>query len=184
MFVDDDSAVLATLHDPEAQLDFTDTRINRLTVTKTVTGNMGNKEKVFDFELTLGDNRGVPVRFEKTNYDGSKSSGTAVFTGSKYAFTLRHGESITFSYIIGGSSYTVTELNGESEGYEVTYTGERSGTLDLDTEVGVRNTRQSIIPTGIETPIGISLAAAAIAAVVAFFIVKSRKKERKTLKKE
>ena len=182
--VDNNEAVLAELHDLAEEtertvtLDFADTRINRLAVTKTVTGNMGNKEKDFSFELTLGDNQGIPVRFEKTNADGTTASGTAEFTGGKYAFALRHGEQIVFDYIVGGNTYSVTELNGEAEGYEVTYSGENAGTLDLDTVINVKNTRQSIIPTGTIVPAGLAGGGILVATIVAVTILKNRKKEQ------
>ena len=182
--VDNNEAVLAELHDlaevteRTVTLNFADTRINRLAVTKTVTGNMGNKEKDFSFELSIGDNRGVPVRFEKTNADGNKSSGVATLTGGKYSFTLRHGEQIVFDYIIGGNTYSVIELDGESDGYEVTYDGESSGTLGLDTTVEVKNTRQSIIPTGAFVSSSLAGAGILAAGAITIIVLKTRKKEQ------
>lgn len=90
-----------------------------LTISKTVTGTAGEKDKLFTFTVTLGA--------EGTySYTGSKS-GTIANGGT---VQLKHGESITISGIPEGTSYSVVE--SDNSGYEVTKTGD-TGTIAADT---------------------------------------------------
>ena len=90
-----------------------------LTISKTVTGTAGEKDKQFTFTVTLG----AEGSFE---YTGSKS-GTITSGGT---VQLKHGESITISGIPAETSYMVAE--SDNEGYEVTKTGD-TGTIAADT---------------------------------------------------
>ena len=90
-----------------------------LTISKTVTGTAGEKDKQFTFTVTIGA--------EGTyNYTGSKT-GTITSGGT---VQLKHGESITISGIPVGTSYAVVE--SDNSGYEVTKTGD-TGTIAADT---------------------------------------------------
>ena len=134
--------------------DVCDTRVCSLTVSKTVTGNMGSKDKDFGFELTLGDNSGVPVSYVKTKADSTQESGTAVFSGGKFLFSLSHGESVVFSNIVWGNSYKVTEPAAADEGYILSWIGPSEGTLSADTSVTACNDRNAVVSTGISSDDG------------------------------
>ena len=73
-----------------------------LTVTKTVTGDGADLELEFEF--------------------------TAVIGGVEHPFTLKHGQSKTFTDIPLGTAYTVTEADYTAEGYTLT-AGPYSGTI-------------------------------------------------------
>ncbi|MDD5917694.1 MAG: InlB B-repeat-containing protein [bacterium] len=90
-----------------------------LTISKTVTGTAGEKDKLFTFTVTLG----AEGSFE---YTGSKS-GTITSGGT---VQLKHGEYITISGIPADTSYMVVE--SDNSGYEVTKTGD-TGTIAADT---------------------------------------------------
>ena len=85
-----------------------------LTVVKTVTGIGGDTTKPFTFTVKLTDGSGSPVSgiFGDVEFN---ADGTATFT-------LKHGESKTFTGIPEGVKYTVSESG--NEGYTVTKTGE------------------------------------------------------------
>jgi len=85
-----------------------------LTVSKTVTGDLGDKTKDFTFKVTLAESVS----------DGTY--GDLTFTDGVATFTLKHGESKTATGLPAGVHYKVEE--SDNVGYTVTYTGE-TGTI-------------------------------------------------------
>lgn len=101
-----------------------------LTVTKTVTGNRGSWSQDFNFSVTFT----LPEDFDQavngepsisyTKSDGTSGrisfeEGQTILT---YDFQLRHGQSITFTDLPGGTSYDVDETN--SYGHSQSFTGD------------------------------------------------------------
>ena len=88
-----------------------------LTVSKTVTGNMGSKTKGFSFTLTCAEMAGQTVTVggeEKTFTD------KGVLT-----FTLRHGDSVAIENLPVGAEYSIVET--QALGYTTTYTVTENG---------------------------------------------------------
>ena len=99
---------------------FTNTRnvtpqYGSLTVKKTVTGDLADKEQYFNFTITF-DAEG------SYSYTGSKSG--TIKSGD--TVQLKHGESITISGLPAGTTYSVTE--SENNGYWVDASGDK-GTI-------------------------------------------------------
>ena len=117
----------------------------QLTVQKTVEGSMGSKTKQFQFQLKLTAPAGqvLPTELEYTKGD---ENGTIKSNGDVYAFTLAHEETIAIKGIPSQSTYTVTEVDGESNGYTVTQTN-ATGTIKADTVVSFVNTKNGSVPT-------------------------------------
>ena len=117
----------------------------QLTVKKTVEGSMGSKTKQFQFQLKLTAPEGqvLPTELEYTKGD---ENGTIKSNGDVYAFTLAHEETIAIKGIPSQSTYTVTEVDGESNGYTVTQTN-ATGTMKADTVVSFVNTKNGSVPT-------------------------------------
>ncbi len=92
-----------------------DIREGSLSVSKTVTGNGGDKEKRFSFVVTFSNTRGS---FEVS---GTGEAGKTIKSGD--TFTLAHGESITITGIPEGTTYKVQEVDYSDEGYTTTATG-------------------------------------------------------------
>lgn len=114
-----------------------------LSVGKTVSGSMGNKNKEFHFELKLtGDH--VPESLESSK-NGTDSTITG--TNGVFEFTLAHGETIRFKDIPLGLGYEVSETDGKSDGYTVTTDTAPVGTLSEDVEVNFTNNKNGSIPT-------------------------------------
>lgn len=117
---------------------FTNTRLYGLTVQKTVVGKAADKGKAFPITITLKDADGNPAS-GSYKYTGSVASdaagakepadGTLEFKNGTATVELAHGQRITIAGIPSGYKYTVVE--GEHDGYDVSYQGE-SGTLDHD----------------------------------------------------
>ncbi len=149
----------------------------QLTVKKTVEGSMGSKTKQFQFQLKLTAPEGqvLPTELEYTKGD---ENGTIKSNGDVYAFTLAHEETIAIKGIPSQSTYTVTEVDGESNGYTVTQKN-ATGTMKADTTVSFVNTKNGSVPTlaDMNTKIPFVLVILAIGGV-GFILWKKRKETR------
>lgn len=149
----------------------------QLTVKKTVEGSMGSKTKQFQFQLKLTAPAGqvLPTELEYTKGDETK---TMQLKNDVYEFTLAHEETIVIKGIPSQSTYTVTEVDGESNGYTVTQTN-ATGTIKADTTVSFVNTKNGSVPTlaDMNTKIPFVLVILAIGGV-GFILWKKRKETR------
>lgn len=84
-----------------------------LTISKTVTGMLGDTNKAFTFQIVDADNK--PVALTKDNCDG-----VLLNNGTDGKFTLKDGASITFKNLPSGQ-YKVVEDNYSGEKYETSY---------------------------------------------------------------
>lgn len=152
-------------------------KIHQLTVKKTVKGSMGSKTKQFQFQLKLTAPAGqvLPTELEYTKGDETK---TMQLKNDVYEFTLAHEETIVIKGIPSQSTYTVTEVDGESNGYTVTQTN-ATGTMKADTVVSFVNTKNGSVPTlaDMNTKIPFVLVILAIGGV-GFILWKKRKETR------
>ena len=144
-----------------------------LTVTKTVTGNLGDREKLFTFTLKVAG-----VNYSGT-YTLKRGGTTTVVTTSDGTFTLANGDSAEFELPPG--QVTVTEAN---EDYKTTFklgdgTGEEVNTktfnLSGNMTLAVTNTRNSILPMGAVQSVKIT-AFVGIAMLIGIFILLMRKR--------
>lgn len=149
----------------------------QLTVKKTVEGSMGSKTKQFQFQLKLAAPAGqvLPTELEYTKGDETK---TMQLKNDMYEFTLAHEETIVIKGIPSQSTYTVTEVDGESNGYTVTSTN-AAGTIKADTIVSFVNTKNGSVPTlaDMNTKIPFVFVILAIGGV-GFILWKKRKETR------
>ena len=86
-------------------------RYGSLTVSKTVSGNAGDKEREFNFTVTLSD---------KTI---SGTFGDMEFKDGVASFSLKHGDSKTAIGLPINITYTVTENEANQDGYIMTAEG-------------------------------------------------------------
>lgn len=149
----------------------------QLTVKKTVEGSMGSKTKQFQFQLKLTVPAGqvLPTELEYTKGDETKMM---QLKNDVYEFTLAHEETIVIKGIPSQSTYTVTEVDGESNGYTVTQKN-ATGTIKADTVVSFVNTKNGSVPTlaDMNTKIPFVLVILAIGGV-GFILWKKRKETR------
>ena len=94
----------------------------QLTVSKTVTGMLGDTNKAFTFQLK--DAKGNAVAIDSTDDTAISTTGNATWTGTDGKFTLKHGDTITFNKLPVGTYY-VYELDEEGalKHYQTTWTG-------------------------------------------------------------
>lgn len=117
---------------PESKFDFTADTISadttfyakyvpasaNLTVTKTVTGKLGDTNKAFTFQIL--DASGNPVTLTTGNYEFSNTNGALLNDGTDGKFTLKDGASITFKNLPSGE-YKIVEKDYTGEKYETSY---------------------------------------------------------------
>ena len=117
---------------PESKFDFTADTISadttfyakyvpasaNLTVTKTVTGKLGDTNKAFTFQIL--DASGNPVTLTTGNYEFSNTNGALLNDGTNGKFTLKDGASITFKNLPSGE-YKIAEDDYSGEKYETSY---------------------------------------------------------------
>lgn len=104
-----------------------------LTVTKTVTGKLGDTNKAFTFQIL--DASGNPVTLTTGNYEFSNTNGALLNEGTDGKFTLKDGASITFKNLPSGQ-YKVVEDDYSGEKYETSYVVD-SGTPENKREASV-----------------------------------------------
>lgn len=117
---------------PESKFDFTADTISadttfyakyvpasaNLTVTKTVTGKLGDTNKAFTFQIL--DASSNPVTLTTGNYEFSNTNGALLNDGTNGKFTLKDGASITFKNLPSGE-YKIVEEDYTGEKYETSY---------------------------------------------------------------
>lgn len=117
---------------PESKFDFTADTISadttfyakyvpasaNLTVTKTVTGKLGDTNKAFTFQIL--DASGNPVTLTTGNYEFSNTNGALLNDGTDGKFTLKDGASIIFKNLPSGE-YKVIEEDYSGEKYDTSW---------------------------------------------------------------
>ena len=126
-------------------LSFVNRAQQTLTVSKTVQGELGDRAKAFSFAAAMTlDGQNIPFP-EGTGY--AVESGRAVFT-------LRHGESLTFTGLPYGAVVTVEET--DCAGYTVTNSSRAgsSGAMELNGDRVLRftNTKRAVPDMGLSGP--------------------------------
>lgn len=147
----------AIVKDATATAAFTNTRLYKLTVSKTVSGQAADASQPFTLQVTLKDASGTPLSGNYAYTGGSVSdSGATAPADGTIAFgadgtgtvTLTGGQQVTIAGIPSGTVYTVEEVASNEDNalkYDVTYNGAQtvpSGTLSADATVAVTNTVQ------------------------------------------
>lgn len=104
-----------------------------LTVSKTVTGKLGDTNKAFTFTITKAD--GTAANITDTNIEISEADRAKVEWKGNGQFTLKDGASIIFKNLPSGQ-YKVVEDNYSGEKYETSYVVD-SGTPENRREASV-----------------------------------------------
>lgn len=128
-------------------------KLTDITITNTVSGNMGNKSKDFAYTFQL------PSSFNGTQLtvvDASGSTSTvSIGSDCKLSFTLKHGQSYTikelneaqFNSIKGLTNYGISETSYAEEGYKTSSTTKTDA--HGNTQLIFNNQNGSVLPTGI-----------------------------------
>lgn len=111
---------------------------SQVTVSKTVTGALGDKAKEFRFTLNVTDNAGNAITGGIKAKKGSNEETLNIGNGG-CEFTLKNGENIVFTNVPTGATVTVTEKDytGTNGGYTTSYVidnGQSTGGLKAKLE--------------------------------------------------
>ncbi len=132
---------------------------SQVTVSKTVTGALGDKGKEFNFTLTVKDSTGSAITSDMKAKKGTDAETTI---NSGYTFTLKDGENIVFTNVPTYATVAVTEndYTGTNGGYTTSYVvdnGQSTGGLEAKLEnisagdhtIAFTNSKDVIPDTGI-----------------------------------
>lgn len=167
----------------KATLDFTNVYahedegglLHNLTVAKTVTGNLGDQNKDFNFTITITPDETVAGQ----QFVVKKGTDTVATLNSENNYTLevtlKHDESVVVYGLSENDNYTVVEAESNKDGY--TTTGEVTDATAMgskDKTITVTNEANQEIPTGIIE--NIAPFALVLVAAVAFGFVYFKKR--------
>lgn len=162
---------------------------HNITLSKTVTGNQGDKNKYFEFTVTI--NNAIPGTVYNvtgnftatTDLNGDEqidNPTTLTATGGtvEQKYYLKDGQNIVINGVADGSTYSITETNYTNDGYVTTVPENADGTIaDADVSVTFTNNKQGNVPTGIllETAPYMILGAVVLAGIVVLFVTRRRR---------
>lgn len=144
--------------------------VRDLTVKKVVDGQLGDREKAFEFTVKDADHK------PKGGWYFEKSDGTKGTIPANGTFTLKHNEEIVITGLPTDQSIVIEEADYSAEGYTTSYSTDENGdfqesrsytyeTGSQSQKVIFKNDKPLIVPTGIFTdrlPYLVMLAMAAI----------------------
>lgn len=110
-----------------------------LTISKTVTGLLGDTNKAFTFQILNEENQ--PVTLTSDNCQFGDGSGTLLDGGTAGKFTLKHGGTVIIENLAPGT-YKVTEIGDGLTGYETSWK------VGADGKVNEKSTVASVTMSG------------------------------------
>lgn len=152
---------------------------NTLSITKTVTGNLGDKSKYFEFTVKLTGETGKTYADSYAITGGSYTSNpTTITVGGEVTVYLKDGETVSIANLPAGVTYTVTETDYSKSGYTTTKTGD-TGTIAAASAstAAFTNDKAQDVDTGISLdsmPYILALVAVAAFAGAAFMMRRRR----------
>ena len=175
------SDVTSSGHAPNGGYILNTGSVYKLSVSKTVTGNFGDKRLYFTYTMTATNGDGTPYEgtldYEKTGAITGDVVDKLSFKNGSATFTLCHNETITFAKMPTDMIYSVTENRSGAKGYTVQSSAngiprmqsdsqyiwygpicDSAGNALQDQRIAYVNDKSRIIPTGTEVSIGGSIA--------------------------
>ena len=150
-----------------------------LDISKTVNGNLGDKNKYFEFKVTLTGVEGKSYGDSYTVTGGSVDAGnpTVITIGKEETFKLKHGDTIHIANLPYGVTYTVTEK--AVDGYTTEKSGDTGTVNAADQEAAFTNTKTGEVDMGVNlTTLPYILVFAGVIVIAgAAFITRRRKFE-------
>lgn len=152
-------------------------KAGELDVSKTVIGNLGDKNKYFKFTVTLTGEAGKTYRDSYAVTGGSNTENpTSIKIGEETTFLLKHGDTIHIANLPYDVTYTVTET--AAEGYTTEKTGDTGKISAADQTAAFTNTKNGEVDTGVVlNNMPYILVLAVLAAGVAVFIIRKRRED-------
>ena len=121
-----------------------------LDISKTVTGNMGDRNTYFEVYVTLTGEANKTYLESYTISGGSNNTNpTTIKIGEKTTFLLKHSDTIRIENLPYGVSYTVEEKSYEADGYKATLTGDTGSINSATQEARIVNNKTVGVDTGV-----------------------------------
>jgi hypothetical protein len=168
-----------------------------LEVDKTVTGNLGSKSKDFNFVISFTDPDGKPMTGTglRATFNSERNRTVTLNNDGTFTFTLSHGEKIVFEGLPKDTGYTLTEKQSDDYETKIIRTvisiedneekrtqqdpvnaKKIEGKLENDHEISYTNTREGILPMGIDLSTA-ATAAVALAVMIGIGYLKFRRRK-------
>lgn len=156
---------------------------HKLTITKVVAGNQGDKNKDFEFTVTIKGADGETYKYGTVKNGVTTMNQTTTKSGATFTETLKHGESVIVYGLSSEDKFAVTEADYHGDGYKTSYKiGDGTNSTEgssiaeeaigaYDTTVIFTNTKDATVPTDVirtVAPYGAIVAFAAVMGVVFF----------------
>lgn len=156
---------------------------HKLTIQKVVDGNQGDKNKDFDFTVTIKGADGEAYKYATVKGGTTTPNEIKAASGTAISVRLKNGESVIFYGLSSEDKFTVTEADYRSDGYKTSYKiGGDTSSIEgssiaeesigaSDTTVIFTNTKHATVPTDVIRTVAPYVAIVAFAAVmgVVFF---------------
>lgn len=162
----------------------------KLTIKKVVAGNQGEKNKDFQFTVSLSGVAGETYKCVKVKKDGTSTDENVANSGSTASVNLRDGDSVTFYGLSSNDTYAINEADYSSAGYKTSYkigdsaTEEEGKAIEAtsigasDTLVTFTNTKDVTVPTDVIRTVVPYAAIVAFAAVMGVVFFRPRRNRR------
>lgn len=163
---------------------------HKLTITKVVAGNQGDKNKDFEFTVTIKGADGETYKYGTVKNGVTTMNQTTTKSGATFTETLKHGESVIVYGLSSEDKFAVTEADYHGDGYKTSYkigdgTSSTEGSSiaetaigDSDTTVIFTNTKHATVPTDVIRTVAPYVAIVAFAAVMGVVFFRPRRNRR------
>ena len=150
---DDGKLRVAAVHTESEGADKSDTFENTysagtLKISKTVTGNMGDKNKYFEFTVLMSGRSGMtyPETFAVSGGSYAQNP-TTIKLSEETTFMLKHGDTISIANLPYDVDYMVIEM--AADGYTTTSTNETGRISAAEQTAAFTNVKNSAVDTGV-----------------------------------
>lgn len=163
---------------------------HKLTITKVVAGNQGDKNKDFEFTVTIKGADGETYKYGTVKNGVTTMNQTTTKSGATFAETLKHGESVIVYGLSSEDKFAVTEADYHGDGYKTSYKiGDGTNSTEgssiaeeaigaYDTTVIFTNTKDATVPTDVIRTVAPYVAIVAFAAVMGVVFFRPRRNRR------
>lgn len=163
---------------------------HKLTITKVVAGNQGDKNKDFDFTVTIKGTDGETYKYATVKDGTTTPNEVKAASGTAIRVSLKNGESVIFYGLSSEDKFAVTEADYHSEGYKTSYKiGDDTSSTEgnsiaakgigtSDTTVTFTNTKEATVPTDVIRTVVPYAAIVAFAAVMGVVFFRPRRNRR------
>lgn len=163
---------------------------HKLTITKVVAGNQGDKNKDFEFTVTIKGADGETYKYGTVKNGVTTMNQTTTKSGATFTETLKHGESVIVYGLSSEDKFAVTEADYHGDGYKTSYKiGDGTNSTEgssiaeeaigaYDTTVIFTNTKDATVPTDVIRTVAPYAAIVAFAAVMGVVFFRPRRNRR------